>query len=87
MQFDMISGLRWICSSAKTPNQRKTVHQKRGLPPPLNWIYTNSILKHGIEHSRFFVPAKLSEARRTGGTRERNDAKPGRKRCCANDMV
>nr|DAH29331.1 MAG TPA: hypothetical protein [Caudoviricetes sp.] len=34
----------------------------------------------------FFVPAKLSEARRTGGTRERNDAKPGRKRCCANVM-
>ena len=50
-------------------------------------FHTNSILKHGIEHSRFFVPAKLSEARRTGGTRERNDAKPGRKRCCANDMV
>ena len=49
--------------------------------------YTNSILKHGIEHSRFFVPAKLSEARRTGGTRERNEAKPGRKRCCANDML
>ena len=48
---------------------------------------TNSILKHGIEHSRFFVPAKLSEARRTGGTRERNEAKLGRKRCCANDMV
>ena len=50
-------------------------------------VYTNSILKHGIEHSRFFVPAKLSEARRTGGTRERNEAKPGRKRCCANDML
>ena len=49
--------------------------------------YTNSILKHGIEHSRFFVPAKLSEARRTGGTRERNEARPGRKRCCANDML
>ncbi len=27
------------------------------------------------------------EARRTGGTRERNEAMPGRKRCCANDMV
>ena len=40
-----------------------------------------------IEHSRFFVLAKLSEARRTGSTRERNEAKPGRKRCCANDMV
>ena len=49
--------------------------------------HTNSILKHGIEHSRFFVPAKLSEVRRTGGTHERNEAKPGRKRCCANDMV
>ena len=48
--------------------------------------YTDSILKHGIEHSRFFVPAKLSEARRTGGTRERNEAKPERKRCWANDM-
>ena len=53
----------------------------------MNWIYTNSILKHDIEHSSFFVPAKLSEARRTGGTRERNEAKPGRKRCCANDML
>ena len=57
-------------------------------PPHLCGVtYTNSILKHGIEHNRFFVPAKLSEARRTGGTRERNEAKPGRKRCCANDML
>ena len=61
--------------------------KKEGFRPPLNWIYTNSILKHDIEHSIFFVPAKLSEARRTGGTRERNEAKPGRKRCCANDML
>ena len=56
-----------------------------GYDVPLQF-HTNSILKHGIEHSRFFVPAKLSEARRTGGTRERNEAKPGRKRCCANAM-
>ncbi|MCL0149062.1 hypothetical protein M2T53_28115, partial [Klebsiella pneumoniae] len=62
---------------------------ERLLPPVPMGMWdddTNSILKHGIEHSRFFVPAKLSEARRTGGTRERNEAKPGRKRCCANAM-
>ena len=37
--------------------------------------YTNFRLKHVTEHSGFFVLAKLSAARRTGGTRERNEAK------------
>ena len=39
-------------------------------------FHTNFRLKHGTEHSGFFVLAKLSAARRTGGTRERNEAKP-----------
>lgn len=41
MQFDhdFWAAVDSLVSSAKTPNQRKERIKKRGLLPPLNWIY------------------------------------------------
>lgn len=72
--------------SPKAPAEQDAAHPHPfpivvcGTCPLLRSYNTNSLPKHSTERNGFFVPIKRSAARRTGGTHERNEAMPVRKR-------